>query len=84
MLLVICRSGESHSMSVFTPPSPQPCQTWYGYRFTIAHHMELGVIAGGLASAPHSGAATVAPPAGAVIIKIKDNASVPIVRSDAH
>jgi hypothetical protein len=49
------------------------------YRFTIAHHVELGVIAGGLASAPLSGAATVAPPAGAVITKIKYNAYLTIV-----
>jgi hypothetical protein len=31
----------------FTPPSPQPCQAWFGYRVTMAHHEEVGVSADG-------------------------------------
>jgi hypothetical protein len=44
--------------------SPQPCQAWHGYMVISAHRVEVEVGAGGLASAPPSGAAAAAPPAG--------------------
>jgi hypothetical protein len=46
--------------------SPLPCQAWHGYMVTNAHRVEVEVGAGGLASAPLSGAAAAAPPAGAL------------------
>jgi hypothetical protein len=42
-----------------------PCQAWHGYTVTSAHRVEVEVGADGLASAPLSGAAAAAPPAGA-------------------
>jgi hypothetical protein len=45
--------------------SPLPCQAWHGYLVTIAHRVEVEVGADGPASAPLSGAAAAAPPAGA-------------------
>jgi hypothetical protein len=45
--------------------SPLPCQAWHGYRVTNAHRVEVEVGADGHASAPLSGAAAAAPPAGA-------------------
>jgi hypothetical protein len=45
--------------------SPLPCQAWHGYRVTSAHRVEVEVGADGRASAPLSGAAAAAPPAGA-------------------
>jgi hypothetical protein len=50
---------------VFTPPSPQSCHAWHGYRVTSAHFEEVGVNADGHASAPPSGAAAAPPPSGA-------------------
>jgi hypothetical protein len=55
----------------FTPPSAQPCKAGHGYRATNAHHEEMGVSADGHVSAPTSGAAAAAPPAGAVPCPIK-------------
>jgi hypothetical protein len=49
----------------FTPPSPQPCTGWHGYRVTGAHHEDVGMSADGHAKAPPSRAAAAAPPAGA-------------------
>jgi hypothetical protein len=40
-----------------TSLSPLPYQAWYGYYVTIGHQGEVNVCAGGLASAPPSGAA---------------------------
>jgi hypothetical protein len=51
--------------AVGTSFSPLPCQAWHGYGVTIAHRVELEVGADGPASAPLSGAAAAAPPAGA-------------------
>jgi hypothetical protein len=45
--------------------SPLPCHAWHGYGATSAHRVEVEVGADGLASAPLSGAAADAPPAGA-------------------
>jgi hypothetical protein len=45
--------------------SPLPCQAWHGYMITSAHRVEVEVGADGHASAPLSGAAAAAPPAGA-------------------
>jgi hypothetical protein len=50
---------------VGTSFSPLPCQAWHGYRVTSAHRVEVEVSADGPASAPLSGAAAAAPPAGA-------------------
>jgi hypothetical protein len=47
--------------------SPLPCQAWHGYWVTSAHRVDVEVGADGLASAPLSGAAAAAPPAGAVV-----------------
>jgi hypothetical protein len=47
--------------------SPLPCQALHGYMFTSAHHVEVEVGADGPASAPLSGAATAALPAGALV-----------------
>jgi hypothetical protein len=47
-----------------TPPSPLPCQAQHGNRVTNAHREEVGLGADGRASAPLSGAAADAPPAG--------------------
>jgi hypothetical protein len=51
--------------AVGTSFSPLPCQAWHGYTVTSAHRVEVEVGADGLASAPLSGAAAAAPPAGA-------------------
>ena len=51
--------------AVGTSFSPLPCQAWHGYRVTNAHRVEVEVGADGPASAPLSGAAAAAPPAGA-------------------
>jgi hypothetical protein len=51
---------------VSTPFSPLPCKAWHGYMATNAHRVEIEVGADGHASAPLSGAAAAAPPAGAV------------------
>jgi hypothetical protein len=51
--------------AVGTSFSPLPCQAWHGYGATSAHRVEVEVGADGPASAPPSGAAAVAPPAGA-------------------
>ena len=45
--------------------SPLPCKVWHGYGVTSAHRVEVEVGADGPASAPLSGAAAAAPPAGA-------------------
>jgi hypothetical protein len=45
--------------------SPPQCQGWHGYSVTNAHRVEVEVGADGLTSAPLSGAAAAAPPAGA-------------------
>jgi hypothetical protein len=49
----------------FTPPSPQPCHACHGYRVTNAHPEEVKVITAGHVSPLPSGAAAIAPPAGA-------------------
>jgi hypothetical protein len=54
--------------SAGTSFSPLPCQAWHGYGVTNAHRVEIEVGADGLASAPLSGAAAAAPPAGAYIL----------------
>jgi hypothetical protein len=51
---------------------PLPCQAWHGYMVTSAHRLEVEVSADGHASAPLSGAAAAAPPAGAVIFNSLD------------
>jgi hypothetical protein len=51
--------------AVGTSFSPLPCQGWHGYGVTNAHRVEVEVGADGHASAPLSGAAAAAPPAGA-------------------
>jgi hypothetical protein len=51
--------------AVGTSFSPLPCLVWHGYGVTSAYRVEVEVGADGLASAPLSGAAAVAPPAGA-------------------
>jgi hypothetical protein len=51
--------------TVGTSFSPLPCQAWHGYGVTNAHRVEVEVGADGPASAPPSGAAAAAPPAGA-------------------
>jgi hypothetical protein len=48
--------------------SPLPCQACHGYGDTSAHRVEVEVGAYWLASAPPSGAAAGAPPAGAPFI----------------
>jgi hypothetical protein len=48
-----------------TSLSPLPCQAWHGYMVTHTHRVEVEVGADGHASAPLSGAAAAAPPAGA-------------------
>jgi hypothetical protein len=50
---------------VGTSFSPLPCHALHGYGVTIAHRVEVDVGADGHASAPLSGAAAAAPPAGA-------------------
>jgi hypothetical protein len=50
---------------VGTSFSPLPCQAGHGYGVTSAHRVEVEVGADGHASAPLSGAAGAAPPAGA-------------------
>jgi hypothetical protein len=45
--------------AVGTSFSPLPCQAWHGYGVTSAHRVEVD------ASAPPTGAAAAAPPAGA-------------------
>jgi hypothetical protein len=50
--------------AVGTSFSPLPCQAWHGYGVTSAHRVEVEVGADGSASAPPSGAAAAAPPAG--------------------
>ena len=52
--------------AVGTSCSPLPCQAWHGYGVTSAHRVEVEVGADGPASAPLSGAAAAAPPAGAL------------------
>jgi hypothetical protein len=52
--------------AVGTSFSPLPCQAWHGYGVTIAHRVGVEVGADGPASEPPSGAAAVAPPAGAI------------------
>jgi hypothetical protein len=52
--------------AVGTSFSPLPCQAWHGYMVTSAHRVEVEVGADGPASAPLSGAAAGAPPAGAL------------------
>jgi hypothetical protein len=52
--------------AVGTSFSPLPCQAWHGYGITSAHRVEVEVDADGHASAPPSGAAAAAPPAGAL------------------
>jgi hypothetical protein len=47
--------------------SPLPCHAWHGYGVTGAHRVEVEVGADGPASAPLSGAAAAAPPAGALL-----------------
>ena len=56
--------------AVGTSLSPLPCHAWHGYGVTSAHRVEVEVGADGPASAPLSGAAAVAPPAGAQIGKL--------------
>jgi hypothetical protein len=51
--------------AVGTSFSPLPCQAWHNYGVTSAHRVEVEVGADGSASAPLSGAAAAAPPAGA-------------------
>jgi hypothetical protein len=61
VLKALCTEASRHlqivriSASGFTPPSPQPCKAWHGYRFTIAHREGVGVSADGPASAPPFG-----------------------------
>jgi hypothetical protein len=54
--------------------SPLPYHTCHGYMITSAHRVEVEVFADGPASAPHSGAATTAPPAGAVEVHMEKDA----------
>jgi hypothetical protein len=56
-------------VAVGTSFSPLPCQAWHGYKVTSAHRVEVEVGAEGHSSAPLSGAAAAAPPAGACITK---------------
>jgi hypothetical protein len=56
--------------TVATSFIPLPCQALHGYGVTSAHRVEVGVGADGPASALPSGAATAAPPAGAVYLQI--------------
>jgi hypothetical protein len=58
--------------AVGTSFSPLPCQAWHGYGFTKAHRVEVEVGADGPASAPLSGAAVAAPPAGAEMMQPLD------------
>jgi hypothetical protein len=51
--------------TVGTSFSPVPCEASHGYGVTSAHRVEVEVGADGRASAPASGAAAAAPPAGA-------------------
>jgi hypothetical protein len=51
--------------TVGTSFSPLPCQAWHAYGVTSTHRVEVKVGADGPASAPPSGAAAAAPPAGA-------------------
>jgi hypothetical protein len=51
--------------AVGTSFSPLLCQAWHGYRVTSVHRVEVEVGADGPLSAPLSGAAAAAPPAGA-------------------
>jgi hypothetical protein len=55
----------SRIAAVGTSFSPLPCQAWHGYMVTSAHRVEVEVGPDGPASAPFSGAAAAAPPAGA-------------------
>jgi hypothetical protein len=59
-----CRSRGSQLRVPRLAPAP-PCQAWYGNKATSSHLVEVEVGADGRASAPPSGAAAVAPPAGA-------------------
>jgi hypothetical protein len=56
--------------AVGTSLSPLPCQAWHGYGVNSAHSVEVEVGADGPASAPLSGAAAAAPPAGAAWMTI--------------
>jgi hypothetical protein len=56
--------------AVGTSFSSLPCPVWHGYGVSIAHRVEVEVGADGPASAPLSGAAAAAPPAGAIYILI--------------
>jgi hypothetical protein len=51
--------------TVGTSSNPLPCQAWHGYGVTRARRVEVDVGADGHASAPPSGSAAAAPPAGA-------------------
>jgi hypothetical protein len=53
-LLDNCRSRGS-KLRVLTLPSLQPCDAYDGYRVINAHRVEVGVSAGGPASAPPPG-----------------------------
>jgi hypothetical protein len=55
-----------HIAAVGTSFSPVPCQAWHGYGVTSALRVEVEVGADVPASAPPSGAAAAAPPAGAL------------------
>jgi hypothetical protein len=50
-----------------TSSSPLPYQAWHGYMVTSANRVEVEVGANGPLSAPLSGAAAAAPPAGAFV-----------------
>jgi hypothetical protein len=63
--------------AVGTSFSPLPCQARHGYRVTSAHRVEVEVGAGGPASAPLSGAAAAAPPAGAHTLHLCVSIGVP-------
>jgi hypothetical protein len=56
--------------AVGTSFSPLPCQARHNYMITGAHRVEVEVGADGPASAPLSGAAAAAPPAGAPLVGI--------------
>jgi hypothetical protein len=53
--------------STGTAFSPLPCQAWHGYKVSSANRVEVEVGSDGHASAPPSGAAAVALPAGAPV-----------------
>jgi hypothetical protein len=58
--------------AVGTSFSPLPCQARHGYGVTIAHRVEVEVGTDGSASAPLSGAAAAALPAGAYSVDFHD------------